>query len=66
MKNDFFIPEEGPRFTFPVGMMASADLSSLFILLQNSLSVQESLRKDAEAQLEQVWGFKGCVYLFVR
>jgi hypothetical protein len=35
-------------------MMASADLSSLFYLLANSLSTQEKLRKDAEAQLEQV------------
>lgn len=35
-------------------MMASSDLSSLYYLLANSLSNQEQLRKDAEAQLEQV------------
>jgi hypothetical protein len=37
-------------------MMASPDLSSLYYLLTNSLSQQEQLRKEAEAQLEQVSG----------
>lgn len=35
-------------------MMAATDPSPLFYLLSNSLSPQEAVRKDAEAQLEKV------------
>lgn len=35
-------------------MMASSDLSQIYKLLGNSLSGEESIRKDAEGQLEQV------------
>lgn len=35
-------------------MMAASDLSSLYVLLGNTLSPQETLRKEAEAQLENI------------